>query len=362
MLNRSGSRAARHADVPYRSSTSSGPIGRMAEFEARSQPSSTATGASVISPQPIRATRPSSSRATWPSRRSPCRPVAGSCPSAAMSGDGSAGEVRDELTGRHRRDAVERVPVGQQAVRDRQPVRPIPLRRGSRQQQEAVTERTPRPAPVDRRRPVVGPAHGVEARDRIDDAVQRRRADERHRRRPGPGDQLVRQVGHEDHDVVAVGGGPEIRRDERLDEPQAVVGDEALAHGDVACRAHDPIAGRDALQDEAFGTTLQQADGRAGPVGVRQTCRGDVPQPVGLEELTQRARRLDPRTVWRSGAVGVGDHRPMIRGGSAQCVPMHARITRRRTATRRAASSGRRPAARRRRRPVPRSRTGPRCR
>ena len=91
-------RAARPADVAIARQHRVGldrqrrPSSRRGASRARPRP---ARG--VIICQSMRATRPSSRSATLASLRSPWRPVAGSRPSAASSGDGSADEAGDQV-------------------------------------------------------------------------------------------------------------------------------------------------------------------------------------------------------------------------------------------------------------------------
>ena len=61
----------------------------------------------------------------------------------------------------------------------------------------------------------------MQAGDRLDDVVERRRTDDRIVARSLPGDELVRQVGHQHRDRRAVAPGAQVGRDERLGQAQS---------------------------------------------------------------------------------------------------------------------------------------------
>ena len=137
-----------------------------------------------------------------------------------------------------------------------------------------------------------------------------------------PGDELGRQVGHQDRGRVAVLGGSQVRRPERLDETEPARGDEALAERVVARVASDPVGrpGR-ALEDEPLVVALEAGERRARPAVVRERALGQAVEEVLGEQLGQPPAR-PRRAVIDGGRVGRG-HVGRIRlahdgGGAAE--------------------------------------------
>ena len=147
-----------------------------------------------------------------------------------------------------------------------------------------------------RRRPVLRPRHRVEPGGRIQDPIECCDRDPRLVLRSFPGDELGRQVRHQDRDALAIRSRPEIGGDERFDEVQAAVGDEPFAQRDVVRRPDDPVhRRRRSLEDEALPSTLQDGQGRAGPAVVGKRRLGDPGEPVGREQLAERVRASGPQ-------------------------------------------------------------------
>ena len=230
------------------------------------------------------------------SLRSPWMPVAGSRPSAVQERRRVLRQPGDQRPRLRRRQAVERIPTGQEAIADGEALRAVALGRRAGEQEQALAQRAPRPAPIRGRRAVVRPGHRMQAGDRLDDVVERRRADDRVLARPVPGDELVGQVGHQHRDRRAVAPGAQVGRDERLREAQPGPGDEPLAQADVARRTHDPVRlGRGPLEDEPRVTAIERGQRRTRPAVVRERDFGDAGQPVLFEELSERPRRSGPQ-------------------------------------------------------------------
>ena len=111
-----------------------------------------------------------------------------------------------------------------------------------------------------------------------------------------PGDELGRQVRHQDRDALAIRGRPEVGSHERFDEVQAAVGHEPFAQRDVVRRPDDPVhRRRRPLEDEAIPSTLQDGQGRARPAVVGEWRFGDPGEPVGCEQLAEGVRASGPQ-------------------------------------------------------------------
>ena len=193
----------------------------------------------------------------------------------------------------------------------------------------------------------------MEPRDRLDDPPERWIVDHRVVSGPLPGDELGRQVGHEDRHALAVGCGAEIG-DRRSRQPCHDLGrasrEPALAQVVVAGRAGDPVDGqRGPLQHEVPADRVNEAgEGGTGPAVSRERVLGAQLQAVLREQLQQ-------------GSIAPADgHRVSRAPGRRRCHPGHRRGTRR--ANRGSSGSGRRRAARPTRRSPRRGSRRPGCR
>ena len=178
-------------------------------------------------------------------------------PERGDKGRGVLAKVVDELSSRLRRAPVERVPAREEPLAHGVAIRRIPRRRRPGQQRQPFRERAPRRRRLTlafaRRLEHPAPRHRVEPRDRLDDPPERRIVDHRVVPGPLPGDELGRQVGHEDRHALAVGRGAEVG-DRRARQPGHDLGragrEPALTQVVVARRAGDPVLGeRGPLQD-----------------------------------------------------------------------------------------------------------------
>ena len=208
-------------------------------------------------------------------------------------------------TGRSTRSRAARVALGDRRrpspsrnrVADGEPLRPISLGRRPRQQQQPLAQRTPRPVPVGRRRPVVGPGHRVEPGDGIEDALERRERDDRIL--PGRSQAMssrdrsgMRIATPSPSDADA-----EVRRDERLGQAHPAAGDQPFAKRDVVRRPDDPVDRRGRpLDDEPLVAALGWRSASRPTSRRSGTSSSGIPaSPFALEELTQRIRGSRPQ-------------------------------------------------------------------
>ncbi len=232
-------------------------------------------------------------------------------------------------------------PVGRRPGQQRQPFREWAPRR--RWLALAFARRLEHPAP----------GHRMEPRDRLDHPPERRIVDHRVVSGPLPGDELGRQIGHEDRHAVAVRCGAEVG-DRRARQPRhglARAGREpALAQVVVARRAGDPVLGeRGPLQHVVPADRVDEAgEGGTGPAVGRERVLGAQLEAVLGQQLQQ-------------GSIAPADHHRVSRApGRRRCRPGRRRGTRR--ANRGSSGSGPRPAARPTRRSPRRGSRRPGCR
>ena len=193
----------------------------------------------------------------------------------------------DHVAGAARRLSIERVPAGEESFADGQALGSISLGGRSREEDSGArgADTTANPSP---RVVAEYSAHGIAWKRAmasrtissvvvVDDLL--------------PGDQLARQIGHQDRDRVAVRTGPEIGRDQRLDEPHLATRHDSFAKGDIARGADDPVPRcRGPLQDEPFVAAGDRRQARAGPTVIGEVLLGQPAEPELLEELAERPR------------------------------------------------------------------------